>query len=148
MRVLLKEGLIVLIPESVGETGEVEAWRSTHASHVLCVRASDSQSLELHDLGGRDEACREPINVISNSPDPIAKMISNFATTPFDLDGQLYQSVESFWQGLSSPRTAIVGAWRNSKVLGPARKVPNKVTAIRSPMEDKRSRLGRGPIGS
>ena len=100
MRVLLKEHLIVLIPESADETGEVEAWRSTHASHVLHVRTSDSQSLELHDLGEQAAACREPINVVSSSPDPIAKVISNFATTPFDLDGQRYQSVESFWQGL------------------------------------------------
>jgi predicted NAD-dependent protein-ADP-ribosyltransferase YbiA (DUF1768 family) len=27
-------------------------------------------------------------------------MIGNFATAPFDLDGQRYLSVESFWQGL------------------------------------------------
>jgi predicted NAD-dependent protein-ADP-ribosyltransferase YbiA (DUF1768 family) len=30
-------------------------------------------------------------------------VISNFAATPFELDGQRYQSVESFWQGLKFP---------------------------------------------
>jgi predicted NAD-dependent protein-ADP-ribosyltransferase YbiA (DUF1768 family) len=103
MRVLLKEHLIVLIPESADAAGELESWRSKREAHVFCIRASSSQSLELHDLGERAEACREPINAVSNSPDPIARMISNFATAPFDLDGQRYQSVESFWQGLKFP---------------------------------------------
>jgi predicted NAD-dependent protein-ADP-ribosyltransferase YbiA (DUF1768 family) len=100
MRVVLKEHLIVLIPEAGAEAHELERWRTGHGDHVLCVRVSDSPSLELHDLGVRPEACREPINVVSDSPNPVARLISNFATTPFELDGQHYQSVESFWQGL------------------------------------------------
>jgi predicted NAD-dependent protein-ADP-ribosyltransferase YbiA (DUF1768 family) len=67
---------------------------------VLRVRSSDSPSLELHDLGERTDACRETINVVSDSPDQVARLISNFAATPFKLDGHRYQSVESFWQGL------------------------------------------------
>jgi predicted NAD-dependent protein-ADP-ribosyltransferase YbiA (DUF1768 family) len=104
MRVLLKEHLIVLIPASADEVDEFEAWKSEHEAHVFCVRAPNSQSLELHDLGERSEACRDPVNVVSNSTDPIAKMVSNFATAPFELDGQRYQSVESFWQGLKFPQ--------------------------------------------
>jgi predicted NAD-dependent protein-ADP-ribosyltransferase YbiA (DUF1768 family) len=100
MRVLLKEGLIVLIPGSPDEAGELDAWKSQHDAHVFCVRASSAQSLELHGLGERAEACRDPINVVSNSTDMIARTISNFATAPFEVDGQRYQSVESFWQGL------------------------------------------------
>jgi predicted NAD-dependent protein-ADP-ribosyltransferase YbiA (DUF1768 family) len=42
----------------------------------------------------------EPLNVVSNSVDPIARMISNFAVAPFELDSRRYRSVESFWQGL------------------------------------------------
>lgn len=43
------------------------------------------------------------LNVVSTSADPLAKIISNLATTPFELDGQRYLSVESFWQGLKFP---------------------------------------------
>ena len=41
--------------------------------------------------------------MVSTSPDPIAKVISNLALTPFDLGDKHYQSVESFWQGLKFP---------------------------------------------
>jgi predicted NAD-dependent protein-ADP-ribosyltransferase YbiA (DUF1768 family) len=51
-------------------------------------------------LGERAHACRAPINVVSNSQDPAVRLISNFATAPFELNGQRYTSVESFWQGL------------------------------------------------
>jgi predicted NAD-dependent protein-ADP-ribosyltransferase YbiA (DUF1768 family) len=103
MRVLLKESVIVLIPGSADEARELDSWKSAHRDHVLGVRASDSQSLELHGLGERAEACRESINIVSTNPDPIAQMISNFATAPFRLDEQMYRSVESFWQGLKFP---------------------------------------------
>jgi predicted NAD-dependent protein-ADP-ribosyltransferase YbiA (DUF1768 family) len=100
MRVLLKDKVIVLIPESTEDTDAIGAWKSGRGDHVFCLRTSESPSAELHELGPRLEICREPINAISNSADPIARTISNFAATPFELDGQRYQSVESFWQGL------------------------------------------------
>jgi predicted NAD-dependent protein-ADP-ribosyltransferase YbiA (DUF1768 family) len=103
MRVLLKEHLIVLMSESADEAGELETWKSKRENHVFCVWASSARSLELHGLGERAQACREPINVFSKSTDPIARLIGNFATAPFDFDGQRYQSVESFWQGLKFP---------------------------------------------
>ena len=99
MLVLLKDDVIVLIPESPAETREPEGWSATHEAHVFCVGSLNRYALELHGLGERNEACREPINVVSNSPDSLVRMISNFATTPFELDGQRYQSVESFGQG-------------------------------------------------
>ncbi|HEV3167999.1 MAG TPA: NADAR family protein, partial [Isosphaeraceae bacterium] len=46
------------------------------------------------------EACREPVVIWSKSPDLAAQQIGNFAPTPFELDGQRYASVESFWQSL------------------------------------------------
>jgi predicted NAD-dependent protein-ADP-ribosyltransferase YbiA (DUF1768 family) len=100
MRVLLRDGLIVLIPESEGELRDLAAWSAAHPSHLLGARAVGSGALELHDLGPREEACREPINIVSNSLDAGARLIGNFATAPFVLDAQRYVSVESFWQGL------------------------------------------------
>ena len=100
MRVLLKENLIVLIPEEPEEAQALEQWKGSHCDHVMRIRDTKTASVELHDLGEAQEAFREPINVVSDSPDPVARMISNFATAPFELDGQRYRSVESFWQGL------------------------------------------------
>lgn len=109
MRAIFKDALVVLIPETEAETDDLAGWKAAHADHVLLVRPDDersSTSLELHDLGARLEACREPINVVSSSNDPIVRMIGNLATTPFELDGRRYLSVESFWQGLKFPHAA------------------------------------------
>lgn len=100
MRVLLKDHLIVLIPQSGDEARDLEAWKSSHDTHVFWVQSLNESALELRDLGPRVEACREPINAVSTSTDPVARLISNFAATPFELDSRLYRSVESFWQGL------------------------------------------------
>ena len=101
MKVLLKEGLIVLAPEGDDEARTLTDWKAAHADRVLLVRAvSEVSGLELHDIGSRVEACREPINIVSTSPDPVARTISNLGDTPFTLDGQAYRTIESFWQGL------------------------------------------------
>lgn len=101
MRVLLKEGVIVLVPESEVETAALAQWTASHADHVLGLDAVPNASgLALHDLGRRADACREPINIVSTSPDPVARTISNLGAAPFDLDGRRYQTIESFWQGL------------------------------------------------
>lgn len=102
MKVVLKDGLIVLIPQSDEDSSRLAHWKSAHLDHVLSVRPDQPElaAVELHDLGPRLEACREPLNVVSTSSDPLARIISNLATTPFELDEQRYLSVESFWQGL------------------------------------------------
>jgi predicted NAD-dependent protein-ADP-ribosyltransferase YbiA (DUF1768 family) len=106
MKVLLKQNLIVLVTESADEARELAAWQAAHVDHVLHARTGTDdggQSLALHSLGDRMNACREPLNVVSSSTDPIARLISNFADTPFDLDGRRYRSIEAFWQGLKFP---------------------------------------------
>ncbi|HWB44296.1 MAG TPA: NADAR family protein [Hyphomicrobiaceae bacterium] len=103
MRALLKDGLLVLVPEEAGEEAELARWKGAHADHVFAAAANEGTGLELHSLGPRADACREPINVVSNSPDPAIRPIGNFAPTPFELDGAHYASVESFWQGLKFP---------------------------------------------
>lgn len=109
MKVVLKEALVVLIPETEGEADALARWKTAHGGHVLHVRADeapDAAALELHDLGPRADASREPINVVSSSPDPAVRLIGNLAATPFELDGRRYRSVESFWQGLKFPDAA------------------------------------------
>jgi predicted NAD-dependent protein-ADP-ribosyltransferase YbiA (DUF1768 family) len=100
IRVLLKDNVLVLVPETAAENAEIAAWKSSRGDHVFCLRSSEGSNVEFRQLGPRLEVCREPLNVVSNSVDPIARIISNFAATPFELDSRRYRSVESFWQGL------------------------------------------------
>lgn len=100
MRAVVKDHILVLIPETEEETAALSAWTAGRDGHVLHAAVPQSGALELRDLGPEADACREPINIISDSPDPAIRPIGNFATAPFELDGQRYMSVESFWQGL------------------------------------------------
>lgn len=132
MRVLLKEDVMVLLPDDDDEIQALALWKASHARHVLGLDADlDGAGLALHDLGPREEACREPINIVSTSPDAIARTISNFGATPFELDGRRYLTIESFWQGLKfeteEERARIAaldghGAWEagSAKGYGPA----------------------------
>jgi hypothetical protein len=116
MRVLLKDHLVVLIPESVKETQQLESWRAAHLGHVFCAHSHNEQAMELHGLGERREACREPINVVSNSPDRAARLISNFAEAPFELGSGITPSSRS-GKASSSAGTASAGAWHSLRRL-------------------------------
>lgn len=106
MKALLKPGLIVLIPEPDDDPAAFAQWREAATEHVFVLRALARGGTVLHDLGPREEACREPLNVGYRSSDWRVRLISNFAPTPFTLDGREYASVEGFWQGLKFPDAA------------------------------------------
>ena len=46
---------------------------------------------------------RNVINISSKGETETERMLSNFAYTPFELDGVHYESVEGFWQSLKFP---------------------------------------------
>jgi predicted NAD-dependent protein-ADP-ribosyltransferase YbiA (DUF1768 family) len=100
MRILRKDGLIVLIPEAEADTASLRALAADGADHVFHLIPQGTEGVALHDLGPRAEACAEPINVHSGMADDRLRLIGNFAATPFELDGRLYASAEAFWQGL------------------------------------------------
>lgn len=106
MKVLLKHGYLILIPQSEGECAELTQWKAPHEGQVFLVRAGEGEGLALANLGSRADVCQEPLNVISNSTSPQVQLLSNFAPTPFVLDERVYASVESFWQGLKFDREA------------------------------------------
>jgi len=106
MKVRLKPGLVVVTAESPEELHSLASWGQEFDGHVFALKLQDAQTFRLTDLGPRPEACREPINVTSRAPDPAVQLISNFANTPFELDGVTYGSVEAFWQGLKFPEKA------------------------------------------
>jgi predicted NAD-dependent protein-ADP-ribosyltransferase YbiA (DUF1768 family) len=99
MRLLVKKDLLILAPKTDQECAELDTWKTDHAGHVFQVRAK-GRGLVFADLGPKEEACREPFNVSSTSRHPAGRWISNFAPTPFQLDGRDYACVEAFWQGL------------------------------------------------
>lgn len=100
MKVVLKGRTLVVVPETDAERAELAAWKETTAGHVLFARPGAGSGLALFDLGERAEACREPLNITSRTTDPVLQLISNFAATPFELDGRPFGSVEGFWQSL------------------------------------------------
>jgi predicted NAD-dependent protein-ADP-ribosyltransferase YbiA (DUF1768 family) len=111
MKTLLQPGRLVLVPENEDERVALAAWRSAHADHAFAMQPNAGAGATLAGLGPRLDACREPINVTSLSPDPI-RLIANFAPAPFELDGVRYACVEAFWQSLRfapDERAAIVG---------------------------------------
>ena len=101
MRVILKPGLLALAAESDWEQAQLAEWSRAAAGHVFHFVAGSQMGAVLHDIGRRDEACREPINVVFDGPEPW-RPISNLAAAPFEMDGRAYASVEGFWQGLKA----------------------------------------------
>ncbi len=103
MKVRLKPNLLVVTAETPEEQGELVRWAGGADERVFALVVQDEQTVRLTSLGRRADACREPINVTSRATDPAVRLISNFAATPFELDGRAYGSVEAFWQGLKFP---------------------------------------------
>jgi predicted NAD-dependent protein-ADP-ribosyltransferase YbiA (DUF1768 family) len=102
MKALLQSNGLVLVPEAEEERATLAAWKAAHADFAFATVENSGTGATLTALGLRAEACREPINVTSNSPEPI-RLIANFAPTPFELDGERYACVEAFWQSLRFP---------------------------------------------
>lgn len=100
VKTLLKARHLIVVAESAAERAEVAAWNAVAQGHVFALLASSESAITLRSLGMREEACREPINIHSRVADRSLALISNFASTPFELDGRAYASVEGFWQGL------------------------------------------------
>jgi hypothetical protein len=95
----LRKGLFVATVEAPDERA-LQAWVAALADHVFIMRIQDDRTIQFRDIGRRDEACREPVNIVYDRTEPPVQLISNLAHTPFELDDRLYASVEGFWQGL------------------------------------------------
>lgn len=104
MKVILKKAgrkpILIVVSETQVEQGEVSEWCKDLEDHVFSLQVNGKQSFALSDLGDIKDACRESVNAVSISSDPDARLLSNLAHTPFELDGQRYESVEGFWQSL------------------------------------------------
>jgi hypothetical protein len=122
MRVILKPGLIAISAETDAERAELAAWGADRANHVFHLPLESDRGLALYDLGRREDACAEPINITYDGVERW-RPISNLAHTPFDLDGRRYASVEGFWQGLKfaapEDRARVAALWgTEAKAIG------------------------------
>jgi predicted NAD-dependent protein-ADP-ribosyltransferase YbiA (DUF1768 family) len=97
-----RDGMLIVTPEQ-GET--LGDWLDAHAGQVFRLQAIKGGSALLQAIGPEAEACRSPINITSQTPEPL-RLISNFAHTPFGFDDKSYASIEGFWQGLKFPDEA------------------------------------------
>lgn len=112
MRVILKPGMLILAPGTDADRNAFSAWCEAVKGHVFYF---DGRSGALHDLGPREEACREPMNIVFDQIEARWQPISNLAHTPFTMRGLTYASVESFWQGLKfaadADRVRVAALW-------------------------------------
>jgi predicted NAD-dependent protein-ADP-ribosyltransferase YbiA (DUF1768 family) len=99
MRVMFKSGILAFSTETEEESAQFAAWREMAHGHVFYFDGRSAKGGALHDLGPREEACREPINIVYGIEERWLP-ISNLAQTHFTLNGQTYASIEGFWQGL------------------------------------------------
>jgi predicted NAD-dependent protein-ADP-ribosyltransferase YbiA (DUF1768 family) len=99
VRFQLNSGIIILTPETETEGDLLIELQDRAQGHVFHLQANGSKGCALHGLGHRDEACREPINILFDAGEQW-QPISNLAFAPFVLGGRSYASVEGFWQGL------------------------------------------------
>lgn len=100
MRVIFKDDLFVIIPETEEENNGFVEWIDAHNNHIFVLENQKYYAIRLKDVSDVYEASNVPINVTSKSRDEHIRLISNFAHTPFWIDKVEYASVEAFWQGL------------------------------------------------
>jgi predicted NAD-dependent protein-ADP-ribosyltransferase YbiA (DUF1768 family) len=105
VKVRVKNDQIVLVDVARDGPGISAALRALDG-HALSVQIRSDVCIVLQDLGPREEACREPIN-ITRSVDRRYVAISNLYPTPFILDDECYGSVEGFWQSLKCEAPAL-----------------------------------------
>ena len=104
MHVVFKDDMLIVVPDGEADTALLDAFTAKRQAHLLRLNRSGS-GMQLVDLGHEDAVRNTPINITSNAPEPFG-LISNFAHTPFTLDGRAYASIEGFWQGLKLPGAA------------------------------------------
>ncbi len=63
MRATIKDGMLIVVPETGEERAAFVAWRAAHNGHVFHLAEDGAKGAALSDLGQREEACREPINI-------------------------------------------------------------------------------------
>lgn len=100
MKIHLDKNILTLIfDDKEVQSLEFKHWFNEHKGNCFIVKGYENKSVTFENLGRVRDIKNEPINISSHSTGEL-KFISNFAHTPFELDGQEYASVESFWQSL------------------------------------------------
>jgi predicted NAD-dependent protein-ADP-ribosyltransferase YbiA (DUF1768 family) len=96
MKLTIQDGKISLLAET-GEERDACAGLAAFDGNVYDLRVQPGEQLILLHLGEREDL--KPLNITRGVGFPFTA-ISNLADTPFELDDELYGSVEGFWQSL------------------------------------------------
>jgi len=122
MNVIFREEMLILVPAHAEEHVALADWKAAHAGHSFALATDQGSGLMLRDLG--DPRLNRSINVTSHHPSKRIQLIGNFGDTPFELDGQRYASVESFWQSLKCSNEA--DRLRVAQMAGSAAKLASR----------------------
>lgn len=98
MKAKFRNGQLILVDDQGDMPAIMQLLRALDG-HAAAIEVRSDVCIVLEDLGPRDEACREPINITQNSDEQFVA-ISNLYPARFTLDGESYGSVEGFWQSL------------------------------------------------
>lgn len=79
----------------------------------------------------KQETEKNIVNIGSKSETETERMLSNFAHTPFDLDGVYYESVEAFWQSIKFPEGSKDRVETAGLVGGKAKRAGKRTRGIR-----------------
>ncbi len=86
MRVQFKDRLVIISAEGDDDRDALARLAHWAGFHVFALHAHGDKGCAFEDLGPRETACREAINITS-SVNEAWRPISNLAYTPFELDG-------------------------------------------------------------
>lgn len=134
MKLLVKNHLLILIPQDDDEQAILAAWKEGHRGHLLHVAPNPGTGLALHDLGPRGHTLAGP--PAGPAPDPLPEdgrvlfyrrdrrrfgFLSNFAPAPLLLEGETWPTVEHYYQAQKSADRAYQEAIRAAATPGQAK---------------------------
>ena len=94
-------GVVVTVrPDRVTIIERPDGSRTTVAPGGRVETCLADGTVKIRDPRARIDPATRPLNVWSRSSEEVGRLLSNFARTPFTLDGRAYASVEGFYQGL------------------------------------------------
>lgn len=134
-------GVVVTVrPDRVTIIERPDGSRTTVAPGGRVETCLADGTVKVRDPRRRVDPASRPLNVWSKSSEEVGRLLSNFARTPFTLDGRSYASVEGFYQGLKAAEPEERA--RIAKLWGSAAKAAGKGTFDVFEYDGRRIRAG------
>lgn len=132
MRLEERHGMLVLLSETEAERLQLQRIMDSLHSHGFELNAEVRAELQFVDRGTAEVAFAKPIEIAEPEPRAEFEPLANFAPTRFELDGQTFASLESFWQSLkfdaSDERTEVANRTAAAaRQIGRSAKLPDHI---------------------